>query len=77
MSHRPDGGDNRNPWGVVARYSEIGFIIPGAVLLGFILGKLLDYWLHTTWLFIAGVIFGAVVGFIEMIRMATASMRDK
>jgi F0F1-type ATP synthase assembly protein I len=79
VSPRPDGnnGDNRNPWGVVARYSEIGFIIPGAVLLGFILGKLLDYWLHTTWLYVAGVIFGAVVGFIEMIRMATASMHDK
>jgi F0F1-type ATP synthase assembly protein I len=76
VSPRPDG-DNRNPWSVVARYSEIGFIIPGAVLLGFILGKLLDYWLHTTWLYIAGVIFGAVVGFIEMIRMATASMHDK
>jgi len=76
VSQRPDG-DNRNPWGVVARYSEIGFIIPGAVLLGFILGKLLDYRLHTTWLYIAGVIFGAVVGFIEMIRMATASMHDK
>jgi F0F1-type ATP synthase assembly protein I len=46
-------------------------------LLGFAVGKLLDYWLHTRWLFIAGVIFGAVVGFIEMIRMATSSIDDK
>jgi F0F1-type ATP synthase assembly protein I len=76
VSQSPDGND-RNPWSVVARYSEIGFIIPCAVLLGFILGKLLDYWLHTHWLYIAGLIFGAVVGFIEMIRMATASVHDK
>lgn len=60
-----------------ARYSEIGFIIPAAVILGLILGKLLDYWLHTTWIYLAGLIFGAVVGFVEMIRMATASMKDK
>lgn len=60
-----------------ARYSEIGFIIPAAVILGFFLGKLLDFWLHTHWLYLAGLIFGAVVGFVQMIRMATASMKDK
>ena len=60
-----------------ARYSEIGFIIPAAVILGFFLGKLLDYWLHTHWIYLAGLIFGAVVGFVQMIRMALASMKDK
>jgi F0F1-type ATP synthase assembly protein I len=60
-----------------ARYSEIGFIIPAAVILGFFLGKLLDYWLHTHWIYLAGLIFGAVVGFIQMIRMAFASTKDK
>ena len=66
-----------NPWVAVARYSELGFIIPAAVLLGFILGKLLDYWLHTTWIYIAGVICGAVLGFVEMIRMASSAFKDK
>jgi F0F1-type ATP synthase assembly protein I len=66
-----------NPWVAVGRYSEIGFIIPAAVFLGFVLGKLLDHWLHTTWLYIAGVIFGAVVGFAQMIRSATSSFKDK
>ena len=60
-----------------ARYSEIGFVIPAAVFLGYILGRLLDHWFHTHWLSIAGVIFGAIVGFAEMIRMAFAAMRDK
>jgi F0F1-type ATP synthase assembly protein I len=60
-----------------ARYSEIGFIIPAAVFLGYALGRLGDYWLHTHWLYIAGVIFGAVVGFAQMIRMAAALSRDK
>ena len=69
--------ERKNPWVSVARYSEIGFIIPAAVLLGFALGKLLDYWLHTKWLTVSGIIFGAVVGFVQMIRTATASFKDK
>lgn len=61
----------------LARYSEMGFIIPAAVLLGFFLGKLGDYWLHTKWLYLAGLLFGAVVGFGQMIRMAIGASRDK
>ncbi len=72
-----DDQERKNPWVSVARYSEIGFIIPAAVLLGFALGKLLDYWLHTKWLTVSGIIFGAVVGFAQMIRTATASFKDK
>jgi hypothetical protein len=60
-----------------ARYSEIGFIIPAAVFLGYAVGRLGDYWLHTHWVYLAGVIFGAVVGFAQMIRMASALSRDK
>lgn len=60
-----------------ARYSEIGFIIPAAVFLGYAIGRLLDYWLHTHWLYLAGIIFGAVVGFVQMIRMASNLSRDK
>ncbi len=63
-----------NPAVLWARYSEIAFIIPAAVVVGLLLGKLLDYWLHTHWLFLGGIIFGAVVGFVQMIRMVT---RDK
>ncbi len=73
----PDPDPPKNAWASIARYSEIGFIIPAAVLLGFFLGKLLDYWLHTTWLYLAGLIFGAVVGFVQMIRMAATSFKDK
>ncbi len=59
----------------LARYSEIGFIIPAAVLLGFFLGKLADYWLHTKWLYLVGLLFGAVVGFWQMIRMAMSAFK--
>jgi F0F1-type ATP synthase assembly protein I len=69
--------DEKNPLATVARYSEIGFIIPASVLLGYFLGRVADHYLHTHWLFIAGLIFGAVVGFVQMIRVALAYTREK
>jgi F0F1-type ATP synthase assembly protein I len=73
VSENPKRPPKPNAVVSAARYSEMGFIIPTAVFLGYLLGRLLDYWLHTHWIFIAGIIFGAVVGFVEMIRMAFAA----
>jgi ATP synthase protein I len=57
-----------------ARYSQLAFILPASVVLGLLLGKLLDYLFHTHWLFLAGVIVGAIAGFVELIRTI---LRDK
>ena len=71
MADRRKDSKSNNPAVVWARNSEVAFIIPAAVVVGLLLGKLLDYWLHTHWLFLVGIIFGAVVGFVQMIRMVT------
>ena len=71
MSDGGGGKKSDNPAVIWARYSEIAFIIPAAVVVGLLIGKLLDYWLKTRWLFLGGIIFGAVVGFVQMIRMVT------
>ena len=71
MAERRRDRKSDNPAVTWARYSEVAFIIPAAVVVGLLLGKLLDYWLHTHWLFLIGIIFGAVVGFVQMIRMVT------
>jgi F0F1-type ATP synthase assembly protein I len=60
----------------LARYSEIGFIVPAAVILGLIVGRLIDHWLGTNWIYIAGVIFGAIVGFIQLIRMVMRAEKE-
>jgi F0F1-type ATP synthase assembly protein I len=57
-----------------ARYSQIGFIIPESVVVGLLVGKLLDHWLHTHWLFLVGIILGAIAGFVDVIRTV---LRDK
>ena len=71
MAERRRDSKSSNPAVVWARYSEVAFILPAAVVVGLLLGKLLDYWLHTHWLFLIGIIFGAVLGFVQMIRMVT------
>lgn len=67
----------KNALASAARYSEIGFIIPASVLLGLLFGKLADYWLHTQWLYLVGILLGAVVGFWQMIRIAMRAFHDE
>jgi F0F1-type ATP synthase assembly protein I len=71
----PEG--KKNPLVTLVRYSEIGFILPAAVMVGYLIGVALDHWLHTTWIVIAGVVFGVISGFISMIRMALRSEDEK
>lgn len=74
MSKRPIDDKPDNAAVLWARYSHLAFIIPASVVIGLLLGKLLDYWLHTHWLYIGGVILGAIAGFYDVIRTV---LRDK
>jgi F0F1-type ATP synthase assembly protein I len=62
-----------NFWVQAARYSQLAFVFPAALVVGWLVGAALDRWLHTTWLYLAGIILGIVAGFVELIRTA---MRD-
>lgn len=52
----------------LAEYSQIGFVLPMAILVGWMGGWALDQWLHTHWIYLAGVILGSVAGFVELVR---------
>jgi F0F1-type ATP synthase assembly protein I len=57
----------------LARYSQIAFIFPSAVVVGWLAGVGLDHWLHTTWLYIVGLIAGIIAGFVELIRLVSSA----
>jgi ATP synthase protein I len=65
-------GDNsdrkENFWVQAARYSQLAVIFPAALVVGWLIGSALDRWLHTTWLYLAGILLGIAAGFIELIR---------
>ncbi|HEV2714309.1 MAG TPA: AtpZ/AtpI family protein [Terriglobales bacterium] len=72
----PAGNDNsekKNPLVQLARYSQLAFIFPAATVAGWLLGAALDKWLHTSWLYLAGLILGSIAGFVELIRLVTSS----
>jgi F0F1-type ATP synthase assembly protein I len=74
MSSEDDNSKkDRSTWIQMAKYSQLAFIFPAATVAGWLIGVALDRWLHTTWLYIAGLIVGIVAGFVELIRAALSA----
>lgn len=59
---------DENIWRQIGRYSNLGFVLPAAIVAGLLVGHLLDRWLHTTWITLAGLFVGCILGFAELIR---------
>ena len=74
MSDDPKtSGSKKSPLVMLAEYSQLAFIFPAATVVGWLIGVALDRWLHTTWLYLAGLILGIIAGFVELIRLVTSS----
>lgn len=74
-SQTPTGQDPRQSKSLlvqIARYSELAFIFPAATVVGWLIGAGLDHWLHTTWLYLVGLIVGIIAGFVALIRAVTS-----
>ena len=57
----------------LANYSQLAFVFPAATVVGWLIGAALDRWLHTTWLYLLGLILGIIAGFVELIRLVTSA----
>jgi F0F1-type ATP synthase assembly protein I len=53
---------------------QLGIMLPAACLIGWLIGVGLDKHFHTSWMEIAGVLLGAVAGFVQIIRTASRYM---
>lgn len=74
MPENPETGQPKKSVLVqLANYSELAFIFPAATVVGWLVGTALDRWLHTTWLYLAGLIVGIIAGFVALIRLVTSS----
>jgi F0F1-type ATP synthase assembly protein I len=63
-------------WVQVARYSQLAMALPAATVVGWLIGYLLDKWLHTTWLYLVGLLLGIAAGFVELVRTVTRSEKE-
>jgi len=43
-------------------------MLPAGTVAGYLLGALLDHWLHTTWIAVVGLLLGTAAGLMELIR---------
>ncbi len=54
-------------WAQVAYYTSLGFILPAGAVAGYMVGWVLDGWLHTSpWLAVTLGFVGAAGGFLEV-----------
>ena len=63
-------------WVQLANYSQLAFNFPAATVAGWLIALALDRWLHTTWLYLVGLILGIIAGFVELIRTAIKSTKE-
>ena len=65
-----------NIWRQIGRYSSLGFVLPAGIIAGLIIGHLLDRWLKTSWITLAGLFVGCIAGFAQLIRGIIQSSKD-
>jgi F0F1-type ATP synthase assembly protein I len=65
-----------NIWRQIGRYSSLGFVLPSAIVVGLVIGHLLDRWLKTSWITLAGLFVGCIAGFAQLIRGIIQSSKD-
>lgn len=58
------------------RLMQIAFVLPTAVVVGWLVGYLLDRWLHQNWIYIPGILLGCVAGFIEVFHIVQQNEKD-
>ena len=68
--HRPtpDPKKKESPWVQFGRYSQLAFMLPAGTVAGYLVGALLDRWLHVNWISVVGLLLGTAAGLVELIR---------
>ncbi len=55
---------------------QLGLLLPASVVIGWAIGLALDHWLNQHWINIAGLIFGAIAGFVQTIRIVLSHSKE-
>jgi len=76
MPDDKDPGKKQSAWVQVGRYSQLAFMLPAGTVAGYLIGAMLDHWLHKTWISIVGLLLGTAGGLIELIRNVSRDSRD-
>jgi F0F1-type ATP synthase assembly protein I len=76
MPAPPDPDRKKSPWVQFGRYSQIAFLLPAGTVAGWLIGSLLDRWLHQSWISVVGLLLGTAGGLIELIRTISRDTKE-
>jgi ATP synthase protein I len=62
--------DDRNFWIRFGAYSQLAFILPCTIFVGYAIGYFLDKWLGTAYLYMVFLLIGIAAGLYQVIRFA-------
>lgn len=60
----------KKQWIAVEKYLQLGFTIPAATFVGWLIGAMLDRWLGKHSFSLGGLVVGTIAGFVYFIRAA-------
>jgi F0F1-type ATP synthase assembly protein I len=55
---------------------QLALLLPAATMIGWAIGLALDHWLKQHWIYIAGLVLGAVAGFVQIFRVVLALNKE-
>jgi F0F1-type ATP synthase assembly protein I len=55
---------------------QLGLLLPACVVIGWAIGLALDRWLNQHWMNVAGLILGAIAGFVQTIRIVMSHSKE-
>jgi ATP synthase protein I len=55
---------------------QLGLLLPASVVIGWAIGLALDRWLNQHWMNVAGLILGAIAGFVQTIRIVLSHSKE-
>jgi len=60
-----------------ARYTAAAVSLPSCVFVGYLVGRQLDSWLQTKFLYIVFLLIGVVAGFLPLLMVLKRDLEDK
>ena len=60
----------------VEKLMQLGLVIPSSTLIGWLIGAGLDHLLHQKWIYLVGLLVGAVAGFVQLFRTVLENTKE-
>ncbi len=73
------GGGGKGPLGDLVKAEsmiQLAIALPAGCLIGWLIGAWLDKYFHQSWISIAGIVLGAVAGFVQIFTTASRFLKN-